>query len=131
MRRYEWGDALPVAAASGNYGGIEAQGTMSPILESYRDDYPNVAPVAKFGANAFGLHDLSGNVSEWTHDYYASLPDSAPQSDPFGPAQGTRHTIRGSNWRTATVADLRLAWRDGADGASQVTGFRIARYADP
>ena len=131
LRRYEWGDALPIAAASGNYAGIEAQGTMSPILESYRDGYPNVAPVAKFGANPFGLYDMSGNVSEWTNDAYASLPDSAPQTDPFGPAQGTRHTIRGSNWRTATVADLRLAWRDGADGASQAIGFRIARYADP
>jgi len=131
MRRYEWGDALPIVANSGNYGGVEAQGTMSPLLESYRDDYPNVAPVAKFGANPFGLYDMSGNVSEWTYDYYASLPDGAPQTDPFGPAQGTRHTLRGSNWRTATVADLRLAWRDGADGASQTTGFRIARYADP
>lgn len=131
MRRYEWGNALPIVAGSGNYAGAEALGTMSPILETYRDDYPNVAPVAKFGANPFGLYDMSGNVSEWTHDFYASLPDGAPQTDPFGPAQGTRHTIRGSNWRTATVADLRLAWRDGADGTSQTTGFRIARYADP
>ncbi|MGE3666715.1 MAG: SUMF1/EgtB/PvdO family nonheme iron enzyme [Steroidobacteraceae bacterium] len=130
-RRYAWGDALPMAAASGNFGGIEAQGTLSPILETYRDDWPNVAPVGKFGANPFGLYDLSGNVSEWTHDYYASLPDSAPQTDPFGPPQGTRHAIRGSNWRTATITDLRLAWRDGADGASQTTGFRVARYADP
>ncbi len=131
MRRYEWGDALPIAAASGNFGGIEAQGTMPSVLETYRDDYPNVAPVGKFAANPFGLYDLAGNVSEWTQDYYASLPGSEPQTDPFGPAQGTRHTIRGSNWRTATIVDLRLAWRDGADSASQTIGFRIARYADP
>lgn len=131
LRRYEWGQTLPIGAGSGNYAGIEARGTMPQVMESYRDDFPSAAPVATFGANPFGLHDLSGNVSEWTQDYYASLPASAPQTDPFGPSEGTRHTIRGSNWRTAIVADLRLAWRDGADGASQVIGFRIARYADP
>lgn len=131
LQRYSWGNALPIPPANGNYAGAEALGTMSPILETYRDDYPVVAPVGKFGANALGLYDLSGNVTEWVHDYYASLPDSAPQTDPFGPAQGTRRTIRGSNWRTATVADLRLAWRDGEDGSSQTIGFRVARYADP
>lgn len=131
VQRYSWGDALPIARASGNYGGIEAQGTMSPILESYRDDYPSVAPVGKFGANGLGLYDMAGNVSEWVHDYYVSLPAAGAQADPFGPAQGARHAIRGSNWRTATVADLRLAWRDDAQGASQTIGFRVARYADP
>ncbi|GMU69561.1 MAG: hypothetical protein AMXMBFR37_18930 [Steroidobacteraceae bacterium] len=131
VQRYSWGDALPIAPASGNYGGIEAQGTMNPVLESYRDDYPSVAPVGKFGANALGLYDMAGNVSEWVHDYYASLPASGPQTDPFGPPQGTRHAIRGSNWRTATVADLRLAWRDDAEDPGQTIGFRIARYAEP
>jgi len=131
LQRYSWGNALPVAPANGNYAGAEAIGTMSPILETYRDDFPVAAPVGKFGANRLGLYDLSGNVSEWVHDYYVSLPEGAAQTDPFGPAQGTRHAVRGSNWRTATVADLRLAWRDGAEGSSQVIGFRVARYADP
>jgi len=131
LQRYAWGNALPIPPASGNYAGAEALGTMSPILETYRDEFPVVAPVGKFGANPLGLYDMSGNVTEWVHDYYSSLPDSAPQTDPFGPAQGTRHAIRGSNWRTATVADLRLAWRDGAEGASETIGFRVARYADP
>ncbi|MGD9597171.1 MAG: SUMF1/EgtB/PvdO family nonheme iron enzyme [Steroidobacteraceae bacterium] len=128
VRRYIWGDSLPIGAGSGNYAGVEARGTLPMVLESYRDDFVNVAPVGKFGANPLGLFDLSGNVSEWTQDYYASLPASAPQTDPFGPVQGTRHTIRGSNWRTATVADLRLAWRDSAEGSDQAIGFRVARY---
>ncbi|MBV6418010.1 MAG: Hercynine oxygenase [Steroidobacteraceae bacterium] len=130
LRRYAWGNALPLGAGGGNIAGIEAQGTLPMVLESYRDDYPNVAPVGKFGASPLGFFDLSGNVSEWTHDYYTSLPGSAAATDPFGPAQGTRHSIRGSNWRTATVADLRLSWRDSAEGAGQTIGFRVARYAD-
>jgi formylglycine-generating enzyme required for sulfatase activity len=131
FRRYPWGDALPIAPNSGNFAGVEAQGTMTPILESYRDDYPGVAPIGRFGPNALGLTDMAGNLSEWVHDWYASFIDGSPQTDPLGPAEGTRHTIRGSSWRTNTVADLRLAWRDGATDGAQHIGFRVARYADP
>lgn len=131
MQRYPWGDALPIGPASGNYGGIEAQGTMTPVLEAYRDDFPSAAPVGRFPANALGLRDMAGNVSEWVHDFYASLPAAAPQTDPFGPAEGTRHAVRGSNWRTAQVSELRYAARDGADSGNQAIGFRVARYADP
>lgn len=131
LRRYIWGDALPIPASAGNLGGVEARGTMDPILESYSDEYAAVAPVAKFAANDLGLHDVGGNVSEWMHDRYISFIDTSAVTDPKGPVEGTRHVIRGANWRTATVTDLRLAWRDGADQPGQHIGFRVARNADP
>lgn len=131
LRRYVWGDALPIPESAGNLGGLEARGTMDPILESYRDTYAAVAPVAKFAANDLGLHDMGGNVSEWMHDLYSSFIDANAVTDPLGPAEGTRHVVRGANWRTATVADLRLAWRDGAEQPGQNIGFRVARNADP
>jgi hypothetical protein len=31
---------------------------------------------------------------------------------------------------SAAVAELRLAWRDGANESSQTIGFRVARYAE-
>lgn len=131
LRRYVWGDALPIPAGVGNIAGIEARGTMDAVLDGYDDKYPVVAPVGTFAATALGLFDIGGNVSEWTHDSYASFVDGSPLSDPFGPAQSTKHVIRGPNWRTSTTADLRLAWRDGSAEVSQTIGFRIARYADP
>jgi formylglycine-generating enzyme required for sulfatase activity len=130
FRRYAWGDALPVIADVGNLAGAETGNSLPASLPGYRDDYPVVAPVGKFKATPLGLHDLSGNVSEWIGDYYLSFVDPAPVTDPPGPEDGTRHVIRGANWKSAAATDLRLAARDGADGASTTIGFRVVRYAE-
>ena len=130
IRRYGWGDALPVPPDFANLGGIEARTALPSVLEGYTDSHPGVAPPGKYAAGPLGLVDMTGNVSEWVHDWYASSPDSAPATDPFGPASGTRHLVKGSNWRTTSFAELRLAWREGADGATQDIGFRVARYAE-
>jgi len=130
FRRYAWGDALPVSSDVGNIAGAETGNSLPASLPGYRDNYPVLAPVGKFKPSPLGLHDLSGNVSEWIGDYYLSYVDSAPVTDPLGPEDGTRHVIRGANWKSAAATDLRLAARDGADGASNTIGFRVVRYAE-
>lgn len=130
LHRFVWGDSPPVPAQVGNLAGSETGSSLPATLPGYRDDYPVVAPVGKFRPTALGLHDLAGNVSQWVNDYYESFVDPAPATDPLGPAQGTLHVVRGANWKTASVSELRLAWRDTANGPAQTLGFRIARYAD-
>ena len=130
LRRFSWGDELPVVAQAGNLGGAEAAMFLDAALDGYSDEYVVTAPVGKFPANPLGLHDMGGNVSEWVNDYYLSFVDDKPATDPLGPEEGTRHVVRGPNWRTANVADLRLAARDGADAADYTIGFRVARYAE-
>jgi formylglycine-generating enzyme required for sulfatase activity len=131
VRRFAWGDALPVADQVGNLAGAETAGSLEATLPGYRDEYPVVAPVGKFLPTPLGLHDMSGNVSEWINDYYLSFVDSASVTDPLGPEDGgTRHVVRGANWKSAAVTELRLAWRDGADAISPTLGFRVARYAE-
>lgn len=61
---------------------------------------------------------------------YLSYVDSIPIVDPLGPDDGTRHVVRGASWKSASVTELRLAWRDGEDGIGPTVGFRIARYAE-
>jgi formylglycine-generating enzyme required for sulfatase activity len=130
LHRFAWGDSLPVPAQVGNLAGAETGSSLPAALPGYRDDYPAVAPVGKFRPTALGLHDMSGNVSQWVNDYYESFVDPAPLTDPLGPVQGTLHAVRGANWKTANVSELRLAWRDTANGPEPTLGFRIARYAD-
>jgi formylglycine-generating enzyme required for sulfatase activity len=131
-QRYEWGDSLPPPAGIGNLAGQEAVAEMPRVLEGWTDDYVVVAPPGKFRANAFGIFDMTGNVSEWVHDTYVSFEANAGGVDPTGPSVTTsaRKVIKGSNWRTTVFADLRSAWREGGDSPSQDVGFRVARYAE-
>jgi len=129
-KRYDWGDTLPPPAGSANLAGGEAATSLPTVLEAWQDDYPAVAPVGKFAPNALGLQDMVGNVTEWVQDFYASYDTPSSSTDYLGPASGSRHVIKGSSWRTATYAELRAAWRDGAEVATQEIGFRVARYAE-
>jgi len=130
LHRYAWGDSPPVPAQVGNLAGSETGSSLPATLPGYRDDYPVLAPTGKFRPTALGLHDVSGNVSQWVNDYYESFVDAAPVTDPLGPEQGTLHVVRGANWKTASVSELRLAWRDTANGPGPALGFRVARYAE-
>jgi formylglycine-generating enzyme required for sulfatase activity len=136
MRRYAWGDALPPPARAANLAGQESlpkpgpESRLASALPDYRDEHAVVAPVGSYLPEASGLHDLGGNVSEWMHDVYVSLPEAQAVSDPMGAAGDGAHGLRGPNWRSATIASLRLAWRERASGPGDTIGFRVARYAE-
>jgi formylglycine-generating enzyme required for sulfatase activity len=130
-RRYAWGDALPVAAASGNYADYTGRVVLQNIVPDYDDGFAVSAPVGKFPPNSLGLYDMGGNAAEWAHDYYTvSVDGTQVQVDPMGPAQGKNHVIRGSSWKQASVTDLRLSARDFGDSPRNDVGFRVARYAE-
>src|SRR6478609_33628 len=136
-QRYAWGDSLPPPAGAANLGGAESlprkpgpEVRLASALPDYRDEHAVVAPIGSYARSEAGFHDLGGNVSEWTHDVYTSLPEASAVSDPFGPATDGPHVVRGPNWRSTAIGGLRLAWRDSGAGPSQTTGFRVARYVE-
>ncbi len=130
LRKYPWGDALPVPPGAGNFADVTAQPLVSQFLADFDDGHAATAPVGSFTPNALGFLDLGGNVAEWTHDLYTVQPaTSAAAVDPATGGAGALRVIRGSSWRHSAVTELRLAFRDYGDGKRNDLGFRIARYA--
>jgi formylglycine-generating enzyme required for sulfatase activity len=131
LRRYPWGDSLPVTPRSGNYADTTARLIVQDVIPDYDDGFAASAPVGKFPANTLGLQDLGGNVAEWVHDYYIVTAETDKTLvDPMGPTDGKQHVIRGASWKHSGVTDLRLSARDFGEGARNDVGFRIARYAE-
>jgi len=131
LRKYPWGDALPVPAGAGNFADRSSQPPLQEILPDYDDGNPVSAPVGSFAPNALGFYDLGGNVAEWTSDLYTVQPAASTVAvDPLATGDGNLYVIRGSSWRHATVTELRLAFRDYGEGGRDDVGLRIARYAE-
>jgi formylglycine-generating enzyme required for sulfatase activity len=86
-------------------------------------------PVGQKRANAWGLHDLHGNVWEWVQDWFASdYYERGVNTDPPGPATGNRRVVRGGSWSGIAV-NARSASRDDPfpDSRYSNIGFRLAR----
>lgn len=56
-----------------------------------------------FKANELGICDMSGNVMEWCHDYYAPYTFER-LTDPEGPTEGRERVLRGGSYQSSEKA---------------------------
>mgnify|MGYP006277597033 CR=1 FL=1 len=59
-----------------------------------------LTPVGKFPANDFGLHDVTGNVMEWTRDWWSEADKLDSRLNPRGPYYGIEKVLKGGNMFT-------------------------------
>jgi formylglycine-generating enzyme required for sulfatase activity len=111
-----------------------------PAIESVDDGHRVSAPVGSYAPNPWGLHDMHGNVAEWTRSVYGESDQGGGTSDEqkekvadgrSSPGTGhsslvTRRVVRGGSWYDRPRR-ARSAWRLGYPAWQGVydVGFRI------
>ena len=107
-RRYPWGNIEP-----------------DPTRANYGDhlNMPSIVGMHDDGRTPEGVHDLAGNVYEWTRDWYE--PYSQRHRRKNGSDMAPRRVARGGSWHS-TAAQLRCSHRKGLFPETQeaTVGFR-------
>ncbi len=124
-----WGDDLAQACVYENIRDLTALDAFPDWrVADCSDGYVQTAPVGRFQANGFGIHDMGGNVGEWTCSMFS--PDYSGQESLCSEDEDGEGVIRGGAW-SAELTDVRSANRDHVPVSDKYVGsdlgFRVAR----
>jgi formylglycine-generating enzyme required for sulfatase activity len=119
----EWEFACRAGTSSAYYTGDD-EADLARAGWYFANSVGSTHPVGTRAPNAFGLHDMHGNVRQWCEDVMSPYPDHAV-FDPRNPGEG-EHVLRGGSWYSAPER-CRSAYRSycNAIGQYDVVGFRV------
>jgi formylglycine-generating enzyme required for sulfatase activity len=128
-----WGEDIAELCRYGNGADLEAKKKFPEWPASAcSDGFVHTAPIGSLRPNPFGVHDMLGNVAEWTSDCWkAPGADTASAGDAGTAPDCNRRVVRGGAFNY-TPRLLRSASRLKANATGRIfnLGFRIARDAD-
>jgi formylglycine-generating enzyme required for sulfatase activity len=123
----EWEYACRAGTQTPFYNGSTDDNMLGTLAWFSANSDSQTHPVGGKAANAFGFHDMLGNVWEWANDFMGFYTSEA-QTNPTGPVGPSSRVIRGGSWyivgnpvrsskRLGVAPGLTYAW----------IGFRVAR----
>ncbi len=134
-----WGDAADDGCRYANGADLTGETDLAGWkVANCEDGYTYTAPVGSFRPNAFGVHDMLGNVAEWVADCWNETYAGAPQDgSAWMTGDCTRPILRGASWhddpkflRAANRYGFYAAGPDSANARYRNFGFRVARSLD-
>jgi formylglycine-generating enzyme required for sulfatase activity len=107
-----------------------------PARNTAADGFLGTAPVDAFPPNGYALHNMTGNVWEWTADWFhPTFRQRDRRRDPAGPPRGTNRVQKGGSYlcHHSYCRRYRVAARQGStpDSSTGNVGFRCAAELDP
>jgi sulfatase modifying factor 1 len=126
--RFPWGNTL---RPGGEHRMNVWQGAF-PAQNTLADGYLGTAPVSSFPPNAFGLHNMTGNVWEWTADRFSPTWHlNGTRENPKGPPSGDHRALRGGSYlcHSSYCYRYRVSARmaNTPDSSTGNIGFRCAQ----
>ncbi len=127
---FVWGNEYIIPKDAVNIADESSNGSVKIFVSKYNDGFQKLAPVKSFTQEKSGLYDQGGNASEWTHDSYSIMPPKSGKVfiDPFDLTTSNSHVVKGANWRSGSVTELRPSFKEGLSNLRDDLGFRIGRY---
>jgi formylglycine-generating enzyme required for sulfatase activity len=127
-----WGNDPNRACAYANVGDRSvklARPEWPYAIHDCEDGFIETAPVGRFAANRFALHDMIGNVWEWTQDCWNDGYAGAPKDGlPWLKGDCGRRVVRGGSWGyTPELTRAAFRGRSVAGDRNSDQGFRLAR----
>ena len=120
-------------ARAGTTGPYHFGSSLSSSQANYGNNRGGTAPVGSYPANAFGLHDVHGNVWEWVEDCWNDSYNGAPSNgSAWESGRCEVRVLRGGSWdlEPGYLRSANRGWFTAGDRVIN-NGFRVARTLTP